>query len=107
MVNRFGSVNFILALVLTMPIMINAAYARQNPPETLTPMPISDDRGIPMVFMPEGTFNMGITLDDAVENCASLVPERFVSQACSENVFEEFSSISEPQVVTVSSFYID
>src|SRR5689334_21158886 len=65
---------------------------------------VQDEKGIWMVYLPRGTFEMGINLSDAIKMCSDLVPEKFVDLACKEKVFKEFSSLSESQTTTVLPF---
>jgi formylglycine-generating enzyme required for sulfatase activity len=71
------------------------------------PKVVTDGKGVPMVYVPKGTFKKGIQLDDAVEECKSLVPKNAISLACDKNTFVTLSSISEAEIATVSAFYID
>jgi formylglycine-generating enzyme required for sulfatase activity len=106
-VENFYFLKPLFVIVLSSLGVICTASAQDNSVDISTVMTMQDDKGVQMVYLPEGTFKMGITLVEAMELCPDLVPEKFVSRVCSEKVFIDFSSISEAKTVTVSPFYID
>ncbi|MBZ0319724.1 MAG: formylglycine-generating enzyme family protein [Anaerolineae bacterium] len=66
------------------------------------PQVLYDEKGIPMVFVPSGTFQMGFTEEQEFELCKTLRPDG-ADYPCIERQLD----ILPPSTVAVESFYID
>ncbi|MEQ8675547.1 MAG: SUMF1/EgtB/PvdO family nonheme iron enzyme [Aggregatilineales bacterium] len=71
--------------------------------EAWTVVSFEDEQGIPMVFVPEGTFSMGINLDDEVRACQERV-QTDETDDCSSTFFLQDTPTHDVQI---DDFWID
>ncbi len=81
-----------------------------NSPATPIPVPdhfkITDDAGVPMVLIPAGTFEMGATANEGLDECKKLYKtfSHVPDQKCSQDWFANAEPV---HTVTLDDFYID
>jgi formylglycine-generating enzyme required for sulfatase activity len=97
----------VFVILVNLICVIHSSVAQDDSFDPSIVSTVQDDKGIWMVYLPEGTFTMGIDLDEALKLCPDLVPEKFVSLICTAEGFNEYSRVLVSQPTTVSPFYID
>jgi formylglycine-generating enzyme required for sulfatase activity len=68
---------------------------------------VVDEKGISMVYVPAGEFDMGVTVEKAMELCRLLIPERLEAQGCDAETTLEQQLVAEQTRVSLAAFYID
>jgi formylglycine-generating enzyme required for sulfatase activity len=105
-VAKFKVATIILFLVFPMALLSLAQDEQQRPNVEI----FSDLRGIPMVFIPSGELHSGIELEEAVNQCLSLMqaegfPPFDPKQVCSKDFLREASLQS--ITIDINVFYMD
>src|SRR5258706_5634691 len=101
---------FVLVFILMplLPILGFPNNSLQAKTQSDTPHVVKDAKGIAMVYLPQGTFRMGIDINQVIELCKNSWSEGFdTSLACSKDTFDKYPISSTPQTVEVSPFYMD